>query len=101
MSESVTSEPVVVVLRGEIDLLARECTMAILAEAADRAVQTSADLVIDLADVSFMDSMGLACLAQLTVALRDHNGCIRLREPQRAVLRVLELAGFGPMIEES
>jgi anti-anti-sigma factor len=48
-----------------------------------------------------MDSMGLACLAQLTVALRDHNGCIRLRAPQRAVLRVLELAGFAPMIEES
>jgi anti-sigma B factor antagonist len=93
------TDPVIVVLSGEIDLLVREETAAAMTEAAENALAGCCDIVVDLAGVSFMDSVGLACLAQLSVLLRDRPNRIVLRAPGPAVVRVLELAGFGPMIE--
>ena len=93
------TDPVIVVLSGEIDLLVREETAAAMTEAAENALAECCDIVVDLAGVSFMDSVGLACLAQLSVLLRDRPNRIVLRAPGPAVVRVLGLAGFGPMIE--
>jgi anti-anti-sigma factor len=99
VSEPLVHEPVVARLTGEIDLSARDAITATLLAAADEAMAAGADLVVDLAEVSFMDSSGLACLAQVSVVLQQHVGTLRLRCPGPAVLRVLDLAGFGPMIE--
>jgi anti-anti-sigma factor len=93
------TEPVVVVLSGDIDLVARDATSAAMEEAAAQAIATGADVVVDLAGVDFMDSVGLACIAQLSSRLQDHPGEVVLRSPGSQVVRVLELAGFAPMIE--
>ena len=94
------TEPVLVVLTGDIDLLVRESTAAAMEQAAEEAIATGADVVVDLAGVDFMDSVGLACLAQLAGLLHDRPGTVVLRKPGPQVVRILELAGFAPMIED-
>ena len=93
------TETVLVVLTGDVDLLARENTSALVEEAAEKAIASGADVVVDLGGVDFMDSVGLACLARLLSLLHHEPGKVVLRKPRTQVLRVLELAGFGPMVE--
>jgi len=52
------------------------------------------ELVLDLAELSFIDSMGVRTLAQLSHRL---GGGLVLRCPQDTVSRVLELLQFDEM----
>ena len=80
----------VVRLAGEIDTACRkECL-----DAARRAVRSGAsEIVVDMRDVTFMDSTGMSALALL---LRGSSRTPRvlLLEPQRTVLGALRVAGL-------
>jgi anti-anti-sigma factor len=75
----------VIYLGGELDLLSAD---RVESEAFDRA-DGPHDLVLDLTDVSFIDSTGIR--AFLRLAQRLHPRCLVLREPQPHVQHVLDI----------
>lgn len=84
-----TSEPRTVRLIGELDASnAEEFLDTLLPQ-----VQGGGDLVLDLAELSFVDSMGLRSLLRLARVL-ENTGKLLLDNPQRAVARTIELVGL-------
>jgi stage II sporulation protein AA (anti-sigma F factor antagonist) len=80
---------VVLILGGDLDLAA----VPLLQEHLDRTMCSGADLVIDLAEVGFIDSSGLEVLVRADRQLRACGGQLVLLGASRAVYRVFELAG--------
>ncbi|MCW2670532.1 MAG: anti-anti-sigma factor [Frankiales bacterium] len=56
------------------------------------------ELVIDLCDVSFLDSSGLAVLAAALKSQRARDAGLVLTNPQPIVQRALVLVGLGTLI---
>lgn len=82
---------VVIVLAGEIDA----ATSGILTDAAHAAAAGGAiQLVLDLSNVSFMDSSGIAALIR-TRSIASTT----LRRPSIAVQRLLEVTGLATTFE--
>ena len=80
---------------GELDLT----TAPLLEDALERAAQTDAQrIVVDLADLSFIDSSGIRCLLTASQASREDGNRLRLKNPQRAVQRVFELSHAEPQL---
>jgi anti-sigma B factor antagonist len=78
---------------GEIDIqFAAELRDAGLAAAAD------SGLAINLSEVSFIDSSGLAALIEINNAIGLHDpGQLTLVAPSRSVRRILEVTGLDPV----
>jgi anti-sigma B factor antagonist len=74
-------------LEGELDL----ASVGILAPVLDAAVVGSTEITLDMSELTFMDSSGLALLLK-TAGAMDGRGPLVLVSPTRAVLRVLEIA---------
>jgi anti-anti-sigma factor len=83
---------VTLVLAGELDLASAPSLRACL-DSLDGGWRL---IVLDLADLAFMDSTGLALLAQLHTRTGGEASRIdvELRNPRPGVFRLLELAGF-------
>ncbi len=76
---------------GEIDAH----TSTTLDEAVDKALATDAsELVIDLGDVPFMDSMGIRVLVRAQRAIDEKAGSMRIVRVSPAVARALDYAGL-------
>lgn len=85
----------IVRLVGELDLACRETLHRALQEAAC----SSAEAVLDLGRVSFIDAAGLRCLL---IAQRDARAAghrLTVRRPHRAVRRLLDLTGSQSLLE--
>jgi len=80
--------PGAVTVRGEID----RNTIGPLVEA----IETTGDtiVVVDLENVSFLDSSGLQGILFAQQAARQRGGDIVLRHPSHVVSRVLDIAGL-------
>jgi anti-sigma B factor antagonist len=78
---------VVVVLRGELDVIDAASVAAALTEVAAR----ERHIIVDLAGLEFIDSSGLAALACARKCARRSGGDLLLAAPQQSVLRVLSL----------
>lgn len=80
-------------LAGDLDI----ATVPILSQALEPALHQPGDLVLELAEVGFIDSSGLRALIQAAMALRDQQstGRLVLDSPGRSVVRVLDLAGMS------
>ena len=77
---------------GELDLLtAPELNAALDA--------TRSDVVLDLRDVTFIDSTGLAVLVAHRRARRARGLTLRVEGPQPNVVRAFALAGFGATLD--
>jgi anti-sigma B factor antagonist len=88
----VESGPGRVVVAGEIDLrTAPELRVALDAAAGEQ----GAELVIDLTEVTFIDSSGITEL--LRVSKAGHR--LRLQHPAAAVRRVFELVGLDQVAD--
>lgn len=87
----------VVRLRGEIDLSNADA----LAEVAEGAVpNTARGLVLDLSDVTYLDSTGLRLVFRLARRLGDRQQALRLVVPDGArISRVLDFAGVTTVAE--
>jgi anti-sigma B factor antagonist len=85
-----TDTGALIVLRGEIDGLNAT-------EVRDRIVgarrRASSTVVVDMADVTFMDSQGLRALLEARQLLAEDGAPLRLVRPARCVLLVLSLTG--------
>ncbi len=82
----------VVYLAGELDLANRDELRHCLAPLRGR-------LVVDLADVSLLDSSIIGVLIRMQNRLSVDGGELRIRNPQEFPRRALETVGLGPWIE--
>jgi anti-sigma B factor antagonist len=78
---------VVVELRGELDIAGAASVATVLTGVVTRQPK----VIVDLADLEFIDSSGLAALAHARKRARDAGGEVVLAGPQRQVARVLAL----------
>ena len=86
-----TTSPTTVVLTGEIDIAtAPRVRDALIAISNGGEIS----VVVDMANVTFMDSTGLAALVGPLKRFRSMNGQIVLRSPTGTVQKVLELTGL-------
>ena len=85
-----TSEPRTVRLIGELDASNAEEFLDTLRSQLD----VGGDLVLNLAELTFIDSMGLRSLLRVATGL-ENTGKLLLECPQRAVARTIELVGLG------
>lgn len=86
--ESIEGGRVVMALGGEIDL---EVAPKLRAALESRA---GVELVVDLADVTFVDSTGFSALANVLSQRRAADQDLPLRAPSPPVRRLLELSGL-------
>lgn len=93
MGFSCTAKPVAdgvaIIVAGDVDLAAHKAFEAEVQQVWDG----SSKLVIDLSQVTFLDSMGLRVLVQTRQRAEDNGSEVVLAGPSTPVLRVLELAG--------
>lgn len=86
-----TTSPTTVVLIGEIDITTsgrvREALIAISNSGENK-------VVVDMTNVTFMDSTGLAALVGPLKRFRTMDGQIVLRSPTKGVRKVLEITGL-------
>ena len=90
LSHEVQGEQGVLTLIGELDTAAAQDVDDAIDDLVGRGVRT---LVIDLGQISFIDSSGLRSLIRARQALGTQDA-IRLRSPQAATLRLLEITGL-------
>jgi anti-sigma B factor antagonist len=81
------------VLQGALDLQSRDVLLDAARGAGDRPGMTG--LVLDLREVSFMDSSGIGALVQLARASDDAGMTFALRAPSARVQRVLQVTGLA------
>ncbi|HZD01709.1 MAG TPA: STAS domain-containing protein [Actinomycetes bacterium] len=85
----------VVHVGGEVDLATCPQLRDVLAQLVDRGVY---HLVVDLEQVSFLDSSGIGVLIGVLQRVREHGGSVRLTAPSPQVRRVLELTGVTKVL---
>jgi anti-sigma B factor antagonist len=78
---------IIVALRGELDITDAASIAAALAAVAVR----KPEIIVDLADLEFIDSSGVAALARGRKHARHAGGDLALAAPRQQVLRVLTL----------
>lgn len=84
-----------VVLRGEIDGARRDEASAALAAVVTAALPVD----IETADVTFIDSSGVAFLVQIHAIGADEGFAVRLVEPSEVVVDVLQMIGLDDRFE--
>lgn len=82
--------PHVITLHGDIDIQRRPD----LSREVDRFLQSGrCTVVVDLADVDFLDSTGLQMFLRLRAVAEERGGSVRLRSANHRVLRILDVSG--------
>jgi stage II sporulation protein AA (anti-sigma F factor antagonist) len=56
-------------------------------------------VVLDLSEISFMDSSGLGLIMRRYALIKDFGGTLSLRAPTVAVMKILSLAGMERVIK--
>ena len=86
----------VIVVSGEIDL----ASAPYLGDALTGAIDTGqGPVVVDLAEVTFIDSTGLGALVFAHNRLAREERQLRLRSPSARVMRVVEVSGLGQLLQ--
>jgi len=80
-------------LRGELDLSSYDDVSSALAPLFD----ADGDVVLDLAELTFVDSSGIRIFIRLHTALQERGGHLILRGPTANVARVFAVAGLPQM----
>jgi anti-sigma B factor antagonist len=90
-SISRVADTVTVALHGEVDVLTVDAVRVALVEAIAARPRT---IVVDLADLSFVDSTGLGAIVFGFQRARDEGVTLQLARPTRGVRQVLVLSGL-------
>lgn len=88
--------PVVLVLRGEIDLSLLDELEARVAEAEQRA---AGRLVLDLSAASFIDSSVMGTLVRLRNRVEQDSGSMATVAPPPSVREMFEITGLGAVFD--
>jgi len=84
------------VLHGELDIATAPELVQMLA----RLRHHGHAVIVDLAEVTFMDSTGLTTLMDAHQRARSTGWSFAARRPSPAVRRVFDLAGVGRLLEQ-
>ena len=87
----------VISVRGEMDLHTAPTFQHAIERAAEDEVVGA--VVVDMADVAFMDSTALSSLMRSKDALDQRGVSLRLAAPSRAVERIFSVTGFQDYFE--
>jgi anti-sigma B factor antagonist len=83
-------------VRGEVDLL----TCGLLRDAIEPYLGPAQTVVLDLSEVTFMDSQMLNLLVQARGRLTEDGGSLVLRNPSTAARRLLTTAEMSDLLDE-
>lgn len=84
-------ESAVVVLSGDLDVATAPELHALLTELCDRDVT---DLVVDLANLEFIDSSGISVIVAGLERLKVRGGSLSVRNPNPVAMRVFEVTAL-------
>ena len=84
-------ESVIVVLNGDLDLATAPKLRQELADLADC---DAIDLVIDLANLEFIDSSGISVLVEALEHMRSRGGTLVVRNPNPMARKIFEITGL-------
>ena len=87
-------DSVVVHVDGDIDV----ATSDQLRDDMSHLVDSGPNLVLDLTEVRFMDTIGINALLAARSAVRRHGGSLAVRNPSNTVQRVLEVTGLYDLL---
>jgi stage II sporulation protein AA (anti-sigma F factor antagonist) len=87
-------KPVVVLVKGEVDVASSAHLAAAIARAMQRGAYGQVDLVIDLSHLLFIDVSGINVLIRAARVARAGGGTLVLRSPNRSVRRLLDVLGL-------
>lgn len=90
------ADTVTVALRGEVDVMTVDQVRRALTDAITGRPRT---IVVDLADLSFIDSTGLGAIIFGFQRARDAGIGFQLARPSRGVRQVLVLSGLLEVVE--
>ncbi len=85
----------VVAMRGEIDAVAIPSLSGCLDDAIAAGLR---HVVLDMADVSFIDSVGLAAVVAARRKVDTHGGALSVRRPSPHVRKLLEITGLTRVV---
>jgi anti-anti-sigma factor len=88
---SIRSEHPVVRLRGELDITTVTAALTALTAAAIR----GQSIIVDLAELDFLDCSAVRALLVARVVARESGGDVTLRNSQGCALRLLTILGLG------
>ena len=92
---SIVGDDTIVTVRGEVDLV----TAAALGGAVDAMIERGQrHLVLDLAQLEFIDAAGLRVFAATLGRLRDVDGTLVFRSPSPKTLKTLEITGLAEVV---
>ncbi len=83
-------------LQGELDHHEAKNAMDKITEAMDACMPR--ELSLDMSDLSFMDSSGIAVILKISKKLRITGGRMRIESPQPQPRKVLEAAGINAIV---
>jgi anti-sigma B factor antagonist len=83
-----------VAVRGEIDIASSDELRAALLGLMD---QGARHVVVDLAELDFIDSTGLGALIRVLKRYRTEGGDLKLANPTRPVAKVLEITSLDQL----
>ena len=90
-----SSDHAVVDMRGEIDAFA----IPSLARCVDEAIAAGhGHVVLDLADIDFIDSSGLAAIVRAGKRMAVLGGSVSMRRPSARIRRVLDIVGLTAFV---
>jgi anti-sigma B factor antagonist len=92
-----SGDAVVVHVDGDIDV----ATSGRLSDDMAELVDTGPELILDLTDVPFMDTVGISALLATRSALLDRGGSFAVRNPSNSVRRALDVTGLAALLIES
>jgi anti-anti-sigma factor len=90
-------DSVVVHVDGDIDVATSDQLRSDMSELVD----VGPNLVLDLTEVPFMDTIGINALLATRSAVLEHGGSLSVRNPSSSVQRVLDVTGLAAMLIET
>ena len=85
---------VVMAIHGEIDAATSLAVRTFFAE-----MEPNNLVILDCAEVDFMDFTGLNLLLALQSRMREHAGSLRIRRPSMPVRRIIECTSLHDVVE--
>ena len=91
-----SADPARLVLSGELDLYTSQAFLDGITEAL--AAVGERDIAIDVAEVSFMDSSGIAALVKASRLVNDAGAHLRVERANARVFKLLDLTGVAKLL---
>lgn len=99
ISSSCTAGRLTIYLCGELDHHEARYTMESIDDLIEEYLPR--DCVLDLSELSFMDSSGIAVIVRASERMRVLRGRIWVENPNKQVLRVIDAAGIDRLVPVS